>query len=299
MNYCSWHFVSCYKLRSMSRLVSLSCPDDAMYMSRDWYMDTATTTLRICGTNGTIVFDCQCVSVGPDKLWHYWKSFWNMSTRNQYQGISQCHRRRGPTIQLWSFLASLQVPSDYHTTCVSHLLLSVAGIFQPMNLSIQSKAARGRSDITYSATQILIDLSSWSRSEMVLRLIRRHIQWILNVISALGFRFTMEWQGMEFRDSNQSISCAKWKITTRCSCNAFFLIHYYARQGNSLAIDNNLIIGIQLYPVEDSVAGDAFVMSIGLPFVSLAAEQFPIFIKMSFNMNMKPLKTYFFFNAKS
>lgn len=124
MNYCSWHFVSCYKLRSMSRLVSLSCPDDAMYMSRDWYMDTATTTLRICGTNGTIVFDCQCVSVGPDKLWHYWKSFWNMSTRNQYQGISQCQRRRGPTIQLWSFMASLQVPSDYHTTCVSHLLLS-------------------------------------------------------------------------------------------------------------------------------------------------------------------------------
>lgn len=146
------------------------------------------------------------------------------------------------------------------------IFFSVAGIFQPMNLSIQSKAARGRSYITYSATKILIDLSFWSGSEMVLRLIRRHIQWILNVISALGFRFTMEWQGMEFRDSNQSISCAKWKITTRCSCNAFFLIHYYARRGNSLAIDNNLIIGIQLYPVEDSVAGDAFVMSIGLPF---------------------------------
>lgn len=143
------------------------------------------------------------------------------------------------------------------------IFFSVEGIFQPMNLSIQSKeAARGRSDITYSATQILIDLSSWSRSELVLRLIRRHIRWILDVTSALGFRFTMEWQGMEFRDSNQSISCAKWKITTRCSCNALFLIHYYARRGNSLAIDNNLIIGIQLYPGEDSVAGDAIVINI-------------------------------------
>lgn len=161
MNYCSWHFVSCYELRSMSRLVSLSCPDDAMYMSRDWYMDTATTTLRI--DVGRMVQSCSIASLWVGRPI-------NCDITERAFGICR------PEISTRALVNVTEGGGHYPTTMILLGFLT-SGLRLPYNLCFPSSSHRQSLLEGFYSQWIYRSNRSRRREEEVILHIRPHKYW--------------------------------------------------------------------------------------------------------------------------